>query len=100
MDRIDERELKKLLEGYSVSPPSDELLESTRTMMHRHLAARREEMCVEAAVSRAPAERPMGLVSERAGAGPADLLQPVLCRHGGYGAQDTAAQLGGCLPEP
>ncbi|MFC1544714.1 hypothetical protein ACFL4X_00965 [Gemmatimonadota bacterium] len=60
MDKISEEMLRKLMQGYDVAPPANDLLEQTRTMMQRHLAARREELLIEA-----PAARPnssMGLV--------------------------------------
>ena len=61
MDRIDDELLGRLLEGYRVSPPGEDLLERTRMMMHRHLAARREELLANTPVARR-AERPLGLV--------------------------------------
>ena len=47
MDRISDEMLRKLMQGYDVAPPQDDLLARTRTMMHRHLAARREELAIE-----------------------------------------------------
>ena len=52
MDRISDEMLGKLLRGYDVAPPSDDLLERTRLMMQRHLAARREELALEVPAAR------------------------------------------------
>lgn len=62
MDRINDELLGRLLEGYRVSPPGDDLLGRTRLMMHRHLAARREELCAAVPVTRKAGQRPLGLV--------------------------------------
>lgn len=53
MDRISDEQLKRLLEGYSVAPPDGDFLKRTRRMMHRHLAARSEELALELPVARA-----------------------------------------------
>jgi hypothetical protein len=61
MDRINEELLGKLLNEYSVEPPSEKLLERTRMMMGRQLAARREELLAVAPAAHR-VERPMGIV--------------------------------------
>ena len=61
MDRISDEMLKKLMQGYEVAPPGKDLLERTRMMMQRQLAARREELAAEAQAA-APARSSMGLV--------------------------------------
>ncbi len=61
MDRINDEMLGKLLEGYNVAPPGEDLLKRTRMMMQRHLAARREELFAPAPVSHNP-ERPIRLI--------------------------------------
>ncbi|MBW7995176.1 MAG: hypothetical protein FVQ81_01135 [Candidatus Glassbacteria bacterium] len=62
MDRISDDRLRRLLEGYDVAPPGKDLLERTRMMMHRHLAARREELSIVLPAARRP-EHSMGLVA-------------------------------------
>ncbi len=61
MDRINDELLGKLLDGYRVSPPGGDLLERTRTIMHRELAAHREALYAGAPVVR-KAECPLGLI--------------------------------------
>ncbi len=61
MDRISDEMLGKMLEGYSVNPPGENLMERTRMMMQRHLAAHREELLAAVPFAR-KAERPTGIV--------------------------------------